>query len=90
MENISFGQALGYCFGTLSYIFWLLIGAGVLAAAIYVTLKKYRKEGTWYTGYTVALFVAVAIFFFTLPMRPAEIAANTTKEQFKRGVVIGY
>jgi hypothetical protein len=90
MENISFSQAWAYCFGTTSYVVWLIVCTIVSAGIIYALVRKYKKEQDWTHGNNLWLFLAIVIFATALLLRPGEIAANTTQEQFDHGIIIGY
>lgn len=90
MKTISFGQAWAYCFTTTSYVLWLIVAAIVAGTILFALFKDYKKNQDWSGMHNVFLFIAVAIMFVALLIRPAEIAANTTVEQFERGVIIGY
>ena len=90
MENISFATAWAYCFGTTSYVLWLIVATIISAGIIYALVRKYNKEQDWSTGNSLLLFVALVIFTAALLVRPGEIAANTTQEQFNKGIIIGY
>lgn len=89
-DNITWGTALGYCMTTASYWIFLVLGVVAFVAALYLSIKKYRNadwDGMKATLVTAGGFVIFCCCFF---IRPSEIAANTTVEQFARGVVIGY
>lgn len=90
MEKIPFSQAWAYCFGTTSYVVWLLIALIFSVSIICWLIRNYRKTQDWAIGHSLLLFVAIVAFFSALLIRPGEIAANTTKEQFNRGIIIGY
>jgi|RhiMetdeSRZDD1v2_1073273.scaffolds.fasta_scaffold04435_28 hypothetical protein len=90
MENISFTRAWAYCFSTTSYVLWLIAATIISAGIIYALVRKYKKEQDWSTGNSLWLFAALIIFIAALLVRPGEIAANTTTEQFNKGIIIGY
>jgi 4-amino-4-deoxy-L-arabinose transferase-like glycosyltransferase len=90
MENISFASAWAYCFHTASYVLWLIGAALVSAGIIYALVRNYKRNQDWSTGNSLLLFLALCIFVAALLVRPGEISANTTKEQFEKGIIIGY
>lgn len=90
MENISFATAWAYCFHTTSYVLWLTGAALASAGIIYALVRNYKRNQDWSNGNSLMLFIALCIFVAALLVRPGEIAANTTKEQFEKGLIIGY
>ena len=88
-ENISILEAFKHCADTGSYWLWLAIAIIITIGGCIGLKKSYDKDG-WSTGKNFALFVIVALLLFAILYRPAEIAANTTKEQAARDVFIGY
>lgn len=87
-ETITIGQAFEVCFGRMGYVIPLVVVTLLSGIGIYILLKKYKQTQDWKSYYSIALFAIAVIFFFTLLYAPAEIAANTTVEQFNRGVII--
>lgn len=88
--TISLGTAIRYCFTTTSYVVWFAFTTIVSLIIIYALIKSYREEMEWSKGHNIFLAISIALFLAGLLIRPCEIAANTTVEQFSRGVIIGY
>ena len=89
MDNISILEAFKHCASTGSYWIWLVIGVVIFIGGSIGLKKSYDKEG-WSTGKNYILFALIALLLSSILARPADIAANTTKEQAARGVYIGY
>jgi hypothetical protein len=87
--TITIGQALGVCFHRASYVIPLIISLIVSGGGIYALVKKYQRDQDWTVGDSLIAFALLAIFLFALLYVPAEMAANTTVEQYNRGVYIG-
>lgn len=86
-EMISFGTALGVCFSRLSYLIPLVIVTIISGIVVKKAITRYQE--TQEAGITILLILlALVAFAFALLFAPAEIAANTTKEMFSRGVII--
>jgi lipoprotein signal peptidase len=90
VETISFGQAFGVVSKTASYWVWLAIAAVISGALIYIGEKRYEDEQEVDFSVLASIIAGIVIFVFALLYRPSEIAANTSVEQFNRGVIIGY
>lgn len=88
-DEISFGKAFSYCTTLFSYWLWIIIASALAIGGGIVLYKQYKKNASWEVGYSVILFVLVALFAAAWLYLPAEIAANTTPEQAARGVYIG-
>lgn len=88
-ENITLLEAMKHCAGTASYWLWIAIAVIVFVGGGIGLKKSYDRDG-WSAGKNFALFAILAILLSAILLRPAEIAANTTKEQAARGVYIGY
>jgi hypothetical protein len=88
-ENISILEAFKHCASTGSYWLWIAIAVVIFIGGFIGLKKSYDKEG-WSTGKNFVLFVLIALLLSSILARPADIAANTTKEQAARGVYIGY
>lgn len=88
-ENISLGEAFKHCASTGSYWLWLAIALVIFIGGCIGLKKSYDNDG-WSTGKNFVLFVLIGILISAILLRPADIAANTTKEQAARGVYIGY
>lgn len=86
-DNISFSEAWAYATGVTSYWVWLILTVLLLGAAGYWVKKDYDKKGGNVLQVLV-IVVALAFFLGALLGKPASVAANTTKEQAKRGVYI--
>ena len=88
-ENISILEAFKHCASTGSYWLWIAIAVVIFIGGGIGLKKSYDKEG-WSTGKNFVLFVLIALLLSSILATPADIAANTTKEQAARGVYIGY
>jgi hypothetical protein len=88
-ENISILEAFKHCASTGSYWLWLAISVVIFIGGSIGLKKAYDKEG-WSTLKSFVLFVLLGVLLSGILARPADIAANTTKEQAARGVYIGY
>ena len=89
MENISILEAFKHCASTGSYWLWLAIGVIIFIGGSIGLKKAYDKEG-WSTIKSFVLCILVGVLLSAILARPADIAANTTKEQAAKGIFIGY
>ena len=90
-ETISFGQAWSYLAGTFSYWAWV-IGIAVVGALGYYIIGRiaYKQNKNLDTPRLIWSVVFVLAFFCSIFGRPANVAANTTKENAKAGKYIGF
>lgn len=86
-DNISFGEAWAYVAGVTSYWVWVSLSAVLLVAGLYFLIKDYNKKGGTILQVLIGLAL-LGVFAFALLSKPADVAANTTKEQAARGVYI--
>jgi len=90
-EYISFGEAWKYCASFASY--WIWIGAFVVALIIGLIIIE-REAVKMNKSLDALKLIWVVIFAFlifgAIFKNPANVAQNTTVEQSKRGVFIGF
>lgn len=75
-----------HCAGTTSYWVWIIVVI-VLSALLILANDKFDLGDT---GRIISIAAIVFALAFAVFFRPAEVGANTTKEQAARGVYIGY
>jgi len=90
-EYISFGEAWKYCASFASY--WIWIGAfvvGLLGGL--VLIEQFGRKNNKEVGPVKLVWVIIFAFliFGAIFKNPANVAQNTTVEQSKRGVFIGF
>jgi len=90
-EYISFGEAWKYCASFASY--WIWIGAFIAAHFIGLFIIEKMAVKMNKSLDTLKLIWVIVFAFLTMGAifkNPANVAQNTTVEQSKRGVFIGF
>lgn len=85
-EAIGLGGGFAHCASTGSY--WLWIGIALFISVVIIVLNGKYDFGD--VGKIIGLILIVGILAIAIFLRPADVGANTTKEQAAKGVFIGY
>lgn len=86
--EISIIEGFGHAMSFAGYWVWLAIALATVFCAWRFIVKPDTDANGWSLKHLLILFVAAALILSALLIAPAEIAANTTKEQAARGVYI--
>lgn len=88
MQPIGFSAGFAHCVHTGSYWLWLFFAVVISAILLYQVFFSKTEKTDVVKG--VLIVVSAFILFIAIFMRPAEVGANTSKDQAARGVYIGY
>lgn len=85
MNEITFGEAFAYAMTKPSFWLQAVLFSLIAVIVIYKLFRNYSKTQSWEGAHTLILVVAIMVISAAWLIRPAEIKANTTKEQAAQG-----